>query len=49
MQDALEFVSALPAGPLWLAAIGGGLLAFALYCGAEAAFRRIDLRLDDLT
>ncbi|MEQ8343964.1 MAG: DUF1206 domain-containing protein [Sneathiellaceae bacterium] len=49
MRDALEFLQTLPAGPLWLGLIGAGLLAFALYCFAEAAFRRIDLRLDDLT
>lgn len=44
MEDALNFVQDLPLGWLWLALIGIGLIAFAVYSLAEAVYRRIDLR-----
>lgn len=41
-RTALEYIQSLPGGGWLLAATGLGLIAFALYSFAEAAFRRID-------
>lgn len=42
-KEALEYVQSLPAGWLLLAAIGLGLVCFALYSFVEAVFRRINI------
>lgn len=42
-RDALEYIQSLPAGQYLLAGTGVGLLSFALYSFAEAAFRRINV------
>lgn len=42
-QQALEFIQSLPAGWALLAAIGFGLVAFALYSLIEAIYRRINI------
>ena len=42
-REALEFVQQLPAGGWLLAAMGLGLIAFALYSFVEARYRRIEL------
>lgn len=43
LRDALDYLLDLPAGHWLLAVVGLGLLAFAAYSFAEAAWRRIDL------
>lgn len=43
LKEALEFIQSLPAGTWLLAAMGGGLLAFAAYSFAEAIYRRINV------
>lgn len=43
LEDALDALQSLPAGTWLLLAIGLGLLCFALYCFAQARWRRIDL------
>lgn len=42
-QQALDYVQSLPAGGLLLAAMGVGLVAFALYSFIEAVYRRINV------
>lgn len=43
LTEALSFVQGLPFGQILLAAIGAGLIAFALYSFIEARWRRINL------
>lgn len=43
MEEALNFIRNLPAGSWLLAAMGAGLIAFALYSLCEAVWRRINL------
>lgn len=43
LKDALEFIHGLPAGTILLAAMGCGLVAFALYSFTEMAWRRISV------
>lgn len=42
LEDALNALQTLPFGTFWLALIGVGLIAFALYSFSEAVWRRID-------
>ena len=42
LEDALNALQSLPFGTFWLALIGAGLIAFALYSFSEAIWRRID-------